>query len=157
MVTPIEQLGRESELYQKDYNLWIERTIKLIQEKNFNQVDWENVVEELESLGKSDKRELRNRLVVLLEHLLKLAYWEAERDNNQRGWRATIREQRRQIQVLLEDSPSLKSFLTNIFSQCYASAREETIEKTGLASSVFPQESPFTVEDSLNPEYFSNN
>lgn len=143
-----------STLYQQDYNLWIEKTIKLIQEKNFNAVDWENLTEELDSLGKSDKRELRNRLIVLLEHLLKLAYWNLERENNQRGWRTTIREQRRQIKVLLDDSLSLQPFIEDIFAECYLIAREEIIEKTGLSSSVFPMESPFSAEDTLNPDYF---
>ena len=136
-----------STLYQQDYNLWIEKTIKLIQEKNFNAVDWENLTEELDSLRKLDKRELRNRLIVLLEHLLKLAYWDSERENNQRGCRTTIREQRRQIKVLLDDSPSLKPFLENIFAECYAHAREEVIEKSDLSSSVFPMESPFSAEN----------
>ncbi|GFE70663.1 DUF29 domain-containing protein [Chroococcus sp. FPU101] len=146
-----------STLYQQDYNLWIEKTIKLIQEKNFNAVDWENLTEELDSLGKSDKRELRNRLIVLLEHLLKLAYWDSERENNQRGWRTTIREQRRQIKVLLDDSPSLKPFLKGILAECYLIAREEVIEKTGLLSSVFPMESPFIADNTLNSDYFGQN
>ena len=67
-------------LYDRDFNLWIETTVRQLRKRNFASVDWENLLEELESLGKQQKRELENRLIVLLEHILKLAYWESERE-----------------------------------------------------------------------------
>ena len=142
-----------SPLYNLDYNLWIDTTITQIKERNFDLVDWDNMLEELESLGKSDKRELRNRLTVLIEHLLKLAYWEAEREANARGWKNTIKEQRRQIKILLNDSPSLKPYLLEKFSDCYADAKEDAADNTGLSMDTFPSEPLFTLEEALNPHY----
>lgn len=97
MTAQLPEVTANSTLYERDYCLWIQTTARQIREKNFEAVDWDNVLEELESLGKSDKRELRNRVTVLLEHLLKLAYWDSERLLNQRNWKGTIKEQRRQI------------------------------------------------------------
>ncbi len=146
-------LTKDIPLYEQDYNLWIETTINQIKQYNFESVDWDNVLEELESLGKSDKRELRNRLTVLIEHLLKLAYWEAEREANARGWKNTIKEQRRQIKILLNDSPSLKPYLLEKFSECYADAIEDAADNTGLSIDTFPSESLFSLEEALNPHY----
>lgn len=146
-------ITKDFSLYEQDYNLWIETMIAQIKEHNFESVDWENVLEELESLGKSDKRELRNRLTVLIEHLLKLSYWEAEREANARGWKNTIKEQRRQIKILLTDSPSLKPYLLEIFLECYADAREDAADNTGLSMDTFPSEPLFTLEEALNPHY----
>lgn len=141
----------QENLYEEDFNLWILSTVNQIKEKDFGLVDWENLVEELESLGRSDKRELENRLTVLLEHLLKLAYWKEEREANTRGWLLTIIEQRRRIRRLLKDSPSLKSFVQEIFFECYQDALVNASIVSGL--DIFPGESPFTLEDILNPDY----
>ena len=84
MTSELEQLSviSQEKLYEQDFYLWILSTANHIRQGKFDAVDWENVLEELESLGRSDKRELRNRLIVLLEHLLKLAYWESEKEAN---------------------------------------------------------------------------
>lgn len=144
--------GRES-LYHQDFYLWIETICKTIQDGKFNLVDWENVLEELESLGRQEKHQLENRCVVLLEHLLKLAYWETEREYNQRGWKGTIREQRQRILRLLKQSPSLKSYLSEVFPQCYLEARNIVIDKTGLSADVFPLEPMFTLEQALDENW----
>ena len=104
-------------------------------------------------MGKSDKRELKNRLVVLLEHLLKLAYWKTEREYNQRNWKGTIREQRRQLLLLLEDSPSLKPLFFDSLPKCYSDARKIVLDKTNLSDNILPLEIPFPVEDILNDDY----
>jgi hypothetical protein len=88
-----------------------------------------------------------------VEHLLKLIYWQAEKDYNIRGWRGTVIEQRRQVQRLLKDSPSLKGLLGEIFLDCYQVARKDTIQKYRLSSEMFPTEPSFTVADVLNPDY----
>ena len=153
MTTKLDQLSviPQEKLYGQDFYLWILSTANQIREGKFDAIDWENVLEELESLGRSDKRELRNRLIVLLEHLLKLAYWKSEKEANARGWLLTITEQRRQIKVILKDSPSLKPFLQEIFAECY----QDAVKNVAIASGVdlFPTESPFTQEDTLNPDW----
>ncbi|MDJ0597520.1 MAG: DUF29 domain-containing protein [Crocosphaera sp.] len=150
---PFNSIITQKQLYEQDFCLWIEKTIKQIKAKDFDKIDWDNVIEELDSLGKSEKRELKNRLVVLLEHLLKLAYWETERDYNQRNWKGTIREQRRQLLLLLEDSPSLKTLFFDSIIKCYSEARKIVLDKTNLFDNLLPLEIPFPLEDILNYDY----
>lgn len=153
MTTQLPAVNQNSALYDQDYCLWLETTVKLLRERRFEALDLNSLVEEIEGLAKADKRELRNRLTILLEHLLKLAYWEEERQTCARGWKNTIREQRRQINLLLNDSPSLKLFLLEIFVECYANAREDASEKTSLPIDTFPGHCPFTPEETLDLDY----
>ncbi|MDJ0843562.1 DUF29 domain-containing protein [Crocosphaera sp.] len=150
---PLNSVITQKQLYDQDFCLWIESTIKQIEAQEFDKIDWDKVIEELDSLGKSDKRELKNRLVVLLEHLLKLAYWETEREYNQRNWKGTIREQRRQLLLLLEDSPSLKPLFYDSLPKCYSDARKIVLDKTNLSDNIIPIEITFPVEDILNDDY----
>ncbi len=92
-------------------------------------------------------------MTVLLEHLLKLTYWEAEKENNARGWKNTIKEQRRQIKKLLRNSPSLKPYAQDVFSECYADARIDAADNSSLPIETFPTDSPFSLEETLTPEY----
>ncbi len=144
-------------LYEQDFNLWLESTVQHLKTKRFDEIDWENLIEEIESLGRSDRRELRNRLIVLLEHLLKLAYWEQERGYSARGWQDTIREQRRQIKFLLSDSPSLKLFLVEILAECYADAKDDVEAKTALSITMFPTTMPLGIDELLNFDVFLGN
>ena len=139
-------------LYEQDFYLWIQTTAKLLKERRFDDVDWDNLIEEIESMGRSEKKELKSRLIVLIEHLLKLMYWEAEKTYKARGWRDTIVEQRLQIQLSLEDSPSLRPVLTDLFLDCYQKARSNALRKYQLRADFFPAEPPFTLEDVLNPD-----
>ncbi len=143
-----------SSLYDRDDYQWLLQTIRQLQSQEYSAVDWENLLEELESLAKSQTRELKSRLLVLIEQLMKLKYWESERDYNAREWKNTIIEQRRQIQILLDDSPNLKPILTDLFEQCYKMARQDTSQKTGLNIQVFPDSPPFSIEEALNFYYF---
>lgn len=153
MATQFPEINQNSTLYNQDYCLWLETTAKLLQERCFEDLDLDNLIEEIEGLAKADKRELTNLVTILLEHLLKLAYWQQERQTCARGCSNTIREQRRQIKLLLDDSPSLKPFLLKIFAQCYADAREDANEKASLPIDTFPKQCPFTPEATLDPNY----
>lgn len=141
-------------LYEKDFNLWVEQTTQLLRVGQFEGLDLEHLVEELEGLTKSDKRELENRLTVLLEHLLKLTYWEQEKERNQRLWRVTIREQRRQIKKLLRDSPSLKPWLLTVLADCYSDALQDVIDKTGLSPNSLPKDCFLNVDQILDDGEF---
>lgn len=141
-------------LYEQDFYQWIQTTASLLKERHFDEVDWENVIEEIETMGRSEKKELQSRLITLIEHLLKLQYWEAEKAYNERGWRGTIVEQRNQLELSLEDSPSFKPILEEVFLDCYKKARNLILRKYQLSSNIFPSEPPFTIEDILNPDYF---
>jgi len=114
-------------LYDRDILLWVEDTVAKLKSHDFEQLDIENLIEEVESLGISQRRELRNRLTTLLEHLLKRLYVNLINDYN--GWERTIREQRRQIHFLLKDSPSLKSIWADTFTQVWELAIADVCEE----------------------------
>lgn len=96
-----------SSLYERDFWLWTTDTIAKLRAGHFEQLDLENLIEEIEGLGRSQQRELKSRLLILLEHLLKRLY--VNSPDNYRGWEITINEQRRQLELTIDDSPSLKT------------------------------------------------
>lgn len=138
-------------LYETDFNLWIEETAKTLKAGNFQALDLENLIEEIESMTRSDKRELVNRLKVLIMHLLKLQY---QPNKKTRSWRTTINEQRDQIELVLDDSPSLKPYLGLKLDDCYQKAKRDAIAETKLPPSVFPPDCPFTQEQILKAGWF---
>jgi len=138
------------QLYDQDFYLWLETTTRLLRERKFEELDLENLIEEIASMGRSERRELRNRLRRIVEYLLKLKYWTAEKEQNQRGWRNMIIEQRSQVRDLLKDSPSLKPILRDIFVECYTEERLNTSLKTNLSLQEIPLDPPFTLEETLN-------
>ena len=140
-------------LYDQDFYLWIETISKQLKAGKFAEIDLANLIEEIESMGKSEKRELKSRLIVLLMHLLK---WQYQPEKRSESWRSTITEQRICIELLLEDSPSLQPLLIEIFADCYEKARLKASEETGIKLNFFPKESPFTLAETLT-NYFLNN
>ncbi|PNW51309.1 UNVERIFIED_CONTAM: hypothetical protein BEN50_10770 [Euhalothece sp. KZN 001] len=144
----------QSSLYEKDFYLWIEQIVTSLQKKQFQDLDLDNLITELESMGKREKRELISRLFILIEHLLKLQYWETEKEDNARGWKNTVIEQRKQIEILFRESPSLKQFLPELLSTTYQDAREVFLRKSELSETTVPVESPFTLKTILDPNYF---
>ncbi|MFP4009826.1 MAG: DUF29 domain-containing protein [Spirulinaceae cyanobacterium] len=110
-------------LYDRDFVEWCEVTVSQLKAKKFESLDIDNLIEEIAGLANGDKRELKNRLTVLLAHILKRVYLDSPQ--NFRGWELTIREQRRQIQNILTDSPSLQSYLEDILETVYQDALED--------------------------------
>jgi hypothetical protein len=139
-----------AQLYETDFVAWTEQTGQLIRGKQFAQVDWEAVIEEIESLGRSERRELKSRLEVLLQHLLKWQY-----QSNLRGgsWRNTIDEQRHRLEDLLQDSPSLKPYLEQVLLECYSRGRKAASNETELPLATFPTECPYLITEVLDTEF----
>ena len=137
-------------LYEQDFYLWIETTVQQLKENKFNEIDIPNLIEEIESMGRSEKRELKSRLIVLLMQLLK---WHYQPEKRSESWRSTITEQRICIEGLLEDSPSLKPLLSEVFEDCYQKARLKASDETGIKLNFFPKESPFSLEETLESSY----
>jgi hypothetical protein len=98
-------------LYEEDFNLWAEQMAIAIRERKIDDMDWENLLEEIEDMSASQKRALRSYYYRLVEHILKIRYWDTERERNQTKWRVEIINFRRSINDILEDSPSLKNYL----------------------------------------------
>ena len=140
------KLKTVSNLYETDFVLWIDQTAQLLRSGAFDQVDWENVIEEIESLGRSDKRSLESQVTRVLMHMLKLDYQTERRSNS---WRGSIVEGRTQIKGLLRDSPSLKPYLAEVFDQCYQDVVEQAIAETSLPVDTFPADCPYTVDEVL--------
>ncbi|MDB9386094.1 DUF29 domain-containing protein [Microcystis ichthyoblabe FBCC-A1114] len=140
-------------LYDSDYQLWLENTINQLRQGDFQGVDWQNLLEELADLGKSERRALESLLTRLLEHLLKLTYWQSQRDYNQAGWKKEIRNFRIQIKKILKESPSLKLYLREILQECYLDARNLLIDETELDASIFPLEVLANLEEILDQNW----
>ena len=141
-------------LYEQDLCLWLETNINLLKDGKFAEIDLENILEELESMVKSEKNALKSNLRVLLMHLLKYKYQQEKRTNS---WLYTIREHRKRIRDAFKISPSLYRFFEEIFNESYQDARELAADETGLSIKIFPPESPFTVEEVLNPDFLPSN
>lgn len=141
---------KTQKLYNQDFYLWIETTAKLLRKGKLESVDIENLIEEIEAMGRKEKRSLRSNLIVLLMHLLKYKY-EPERRSN--SWLSTIFEHRDRIEVELAESPSLQPYLEEIWSECYSKARKKASLETGLPLSTFPESCPFSQAETLDHEY----
>ncbi|PSF35539.1 DUF29 domain-containing protein [Aphanothece hegewaldii CCALA 016] len=137
-------------LYEQDFYRWIETTVNLLQEGRWTEIERENLIEELISMGKSERNALKSNLRVLLMHLLKYQY-EPERRSN--SWLYTIFEHRKRIQDSLQDSPSLKRYLEEVFEECYKNARKEASLETGLTKDKFPLNSPFSIDEVLDEDF----
>src|SRR6266581_4955727 len=107
--------------YEEDFYAWTMEQSRLLRSVVISTMDTENIAEELESMGRSDRRAIESRLTVLLTHLLK---WQMQPAMRSTSWPGTIREQRRQIEKLLRESPSLRPFVAEALSEDYGEARE---------------------------------
>ena len=132
-------MGSNAELYEQDFFQWTQTTAALIRQGKWHEVDPAYVAEELESLGKRDRRELASRLQVLVMHLLK---WHYQPDRRVEGhsWRSAIRTQRLQLRLLLRDSPSLQPQVPTYVADVYPAARAEACDETGLPETTVRQE-----------------
>jgi ribosomal protein L29 len=144
-------VSRNAVDYGKDFYAWTVEQARLLRCGNRSAIDAGNIAEEIESLGRSDRRELRSRLTVLLTHLLKWRHQPEVRSASRSG---TIREQRRQIEQLLDDSPSLRPFAIACLPQAYRDAREDAAEETGLPETEFPTDCPLSLDELLSRSYF---
>ena len=138
-------------LYDSDFNLWIQEHIQLLKASRFSEIDTAHLVEELEDMGKRDKRELRNRLLVLIAHLLK---WQYQVEGRGTSWESSINEQRRQLLLLLKDMPSLKSLIDGSVIEIYADAVEWASDETHMPQHVFPAQCPYTQEHLLDKKFY---
>jgi hypothetical protein len=139
-----------SALYDRDYALWIETTIAQLRSKNVAEIDWENVLEEFEDMGKRERRSLKSNLVILLQHLLK---WEFQPDKRSGSWKGSIIEHRQRIRDRFEESPSLRSYLLNVVPSAYADAVERAANETGSAIEMFPIDCPYEFDDILDAAF----
>ena len=142
--------GDSRPLYDADFFRWTQEQGRLLRAGVARGLDWENLAEEVETLGRSERREIRSRLAVLLLHLLK---WQFQPDARSNGWRGTLLEQRRRLQSALKDSPSLKGYPLEVLDEEYAPARLKAAGETGLPVEALPETCPYTVEQILDAAF----
>jgi Domain of unknown function DUF29 len=129
------------DLYDRDYYQWLDTTAMLLSEGRLTEVDVPNLLDELEAMGKSQKRAIESYLKVLLLHLLK---WKYQPEMRSGSWRSSIRNSRLGISDRIEESPSLRDLPEVLLEKCYCVARSNAADETGLDRSVFPETCPFT-------------
>ena len=138
-------------LYDQDFYAWSNQQVALLRAGKLAQADIELIAEEIESMGKTEKRELISRLTVLLLHLLKWRFQPAKRVP---GWEASIRVQRNRLADHLDDNPSLKPLLPTALSAAYRDAVLEAVAETGLPASTFPEKCPWSFEQALDAGFW---
>ena len=146
-------MSTPTDLYNQDFYTWAMTTAELMRQQQWHEIDWEAVIEEIEGLARRDKRELASRLELLVLHLLK---WCAQPQGRQPGhrWRDTIQEQRSQIELVLEDSPSLRRDVDALLSKRYRKARERTLDQTSLPENTLPPTCPWSSAQILADDFW---
>jgi hypothetical protein len=138
-------------LYETDFYAWTQEQATLLRKHQWSQLDLLNLIEEIESLGKQQRQELRNRLSVLIGHLLK---WEYQSQRRSRSWLATIRVQRRDTLRLLKDNPSLKPYLEDVLPEAFENGRDLAMGETDLPEQTFPVECPYSLTEILGDRFY---
>ena len=139
-------MSARTTLYDRDFYAWSREQAELLRNGDLGQADLEHIAEEIESMGKTEKRELVSRLTVLLLHLLK---WQFQPEGQGNSWRLSIANARDEIIDLLEDNPSLRSQIDGVVRKAYVYAHRNAAIETGLGEEVFPTQCPWPFERAM--------
>ncbi|MDR2187411.1 MAG: DUF29 domain-containing protein [Azonexus sp.] len=139
--------------YETDIVAWANEQAALLREGRFAALDLEHLAEEIEDVGKSEQRELANRMAVLLMHLLK---WQFQPDHRNTSWKATIKTQRNRIERRLEKTPSLKPSLLDAewIADAWDDARDGAAKETNIEYTRFPEVCPWPMEQALKDDFY---
>lgn len=139
--------------YEIDVIAWANEQARLLRAGRFDALDIEHIADEIEDVGKSEQRELVNRMAVLLAHLLK---WRCQPARRGSSWQRTIEEQRKATARRLRKTPSLKSDLQDSawWSEVWADALDIATRETGLLYEEFPETCPWTMDEILNESFW---
>lgn len=138
-------------LYEQDFYAWANQQAALLRAGRLTEADVANIAEEIDSMGRSEKRELVNRLAVLFLHLLK---WQFQPGLRGHSWRLSIEEQRYRLESHLRDNPSLKAMLDTAMREAYRLASIEAERETGLVRRTFPTECPYEYAQAMDPDFW---
>lgn len=136
--------------YESDLVLWFEKQAAYLRNKQFEQLDLDKLIEELEAMAGRDRRELKSRIEVLVMHLLKCQFQPEKKSGS---WRSSIREQRSEIAILLEQSPSLKTHVGPYSLKAFERAVKRAADETELPSSAFPSALPYSPDQLLDDDF----
>jgi hypothetical protein len=140
-----------SQSYHSDFYAWAMEQAALLREGRLASADIANIAEEIESMGRAEKRELVNRLAILLLHLLK---WRFQPGFRSVSWNSSIREQRIRLRDHLDDNPSIKACLDEALARAYRLAVIGAARETGLPEADFPKSSPYGFEQVIDDEFW---
>jgi hypothetical protein len=143
-------MPRNSVAYDDDFFAWTQEQARLLRGGDLADIDAGNLAEEIESMGRSDRREIRSRLVVLLAHLLK---WQFQPGGRTTSWSGTIVEQRHQIDLVIADSPSLRLAVAEALDDAFRRARSLAAAETDLAETIFPTACSYTPDQILSIDF----
>ncbi|VXD23923.1 conserved hypothetical protein [Planktothrix serta PCC 8927] len=149
-------------LYENDFQLWINSTIQQLKNGEFDSIDLENLIEELTSLGKSEKNALKSNLMILLAHLLKLQVQSDAPETMKISWYNSVIEHRQRVLTHLEDTPSLKNFIPEAMDKAYPQARNLAIKEGKFAAlgvripgeGEYPLTCPFSIQQILDEDFY---
>jgi hypothetical protein len=137
-----------SATHDNDFYAWTQEQAHLLRTGQLHQIDWQNIAEEIEDMGRSEKRQLESRLEILIMHLLK---WQFQPNLRSRSWELTIKEQRLRLEKLFQENPSLQSNITEVIEKVYPLATLSAERETGL--SLFPETCPYTLTEIFSSEF----
>ncbi|MBO1048851.1 MAG: DUF29 domain-containing protein [Dolichospermum sp. DEX182a] len=151
-----------NQLYEQDFNVWRETIIKKIKQQDFNDIDWEHLLLELEDMGKSEKRSFLSNLTILIAHLLKLTVQADAPEMMKGSWYSSVTEHRFRVKKDLEENPSFKNYLHEVIFIAYADARKLAIKESKNAKlgvrkpeeTEYPLDFPFTIEQLLDEDFY---
>ena len=138
-------------LYETDFYSWTQQQADLLRQGRLGELDLDNILEEIESMGRSEQRQLSHRLDVLLMHLLK---WKFQPDHRSSSWKGSIKEQRFRIKRVLKENPGLKPGIPTTLSEAYQAAKITAFKETGLNESTFPEACPWSFNQAMDGNYW---
>lgn len=137
-------------LYEIDYLQWIDTTVEKLRSRDYANVDWESLIEEIEDMGRSERRSLKSNLIIVLVHLLK---WQFQPECRSGSWEGSIVEHRRRIREAISESPSLQPYFESLFAECYLQAVKQAKAETKLPLETFPRLCPYELAEVLNDQF----
>jgi len=143
-------IKHNTSLYETDYLKWLNYTIQQIQDQDYDHVDWQNLIEEIEDMGRNERRALESNLIIVFLHLLK---WQYQPQKRTGSWERSIIEHRRRIRKALKESPSLNSYLEEILLESYTEAVKQAKAETKHPISTFPSECPYQLSAIIDDDF----
>ena len=148
MARATQEIETAAGLYERDFNLWVEKQVALLEAGAFQRLDLEDLIEEIRDMARRQRKAIRSDLIVVLTRLLK---WQHQPEQRSTSWTGSILEHRRRIRDEIEESPSLAGYPGEVFERCYRDAREQASAEAGLPVATFPEQCPYTLEQALDP------
>ena len=141
----------KSQLHEQDFNLWVEQTVQQLKDRDLENMDWDNLIDEIEDMGRSEKRSLDSYLQRLIEHILKLNHWDTERERCSHVWKKEVTNFRNRIKRILKKNPSLKSYMASEYPEIYSDAVKYMSYDFNI-----PEDSFVELETIMQEDYFGS-